>query len=125
MTCGWTTRPHQAGFHQTVHGGLTATVLDEAMAWACGILARRFAYSVEMTVRYHRILSPGTETVCRAELESNPAARLIKTKATLTSGEELIASATGKYMPIRDFTEDAVRKEFGDGAEVILRYLEG
>ena len=123
VTCIWNTQPHQSGFHGTVHGGLTATVLDEAMAWACGILAGRFAYSVEMTMRYHKILSPGMETVCRAELESKPSNRLIKTKATLTCAGELVASATGKYIPIRDFTEDDIRKEFDEGAEVILSYL--
>ena len=122
VQCTWVPRGDQAGFNHAVHGGLTATVLDEAMAWACGILGGRFAYSAEMTVRYHKLLAPNTVTICQAEIES-ASSRLLKTRATLTAGDEVVASATGKYFPIHQFTEAAVRLEFGDGANEILPYL--
>ena len=124
VRCQWEPRLDQTGFHNAVHGGLTATVLDEAMAWACGILAGRFAYSVEMTIRYHKLLTPGEGVACEAILDCAPSARLLKTKATLTSGENVIATAMGKYMPIKGFTADDVQREFGDGAAEILTYLE-
>ena len=51
-------RPEHVGFKQTIHGGLIATVLDEAMVWACGVGAGQFAYSAEMTVRYLKPVRP-------------------------------------------------------------------
>ena len=41
VRCLWEPRRDQTGFYNAVHGGLTATVLDEAVAWACGILGRK------------------------------------------------------------------------------------
>src|SRR5262245_50445488 len=45
-------RREHVGFRQVVHGGLIATVLDEIMAWACGVGANTFAFCAEMSVRY-------------------------------------------------------------------------
>src|SRR5512133_3324230 len=45
-------RAEHAGFRQTVHGGLVATLLDEIMVWACAVQTRRFAFSAELVVRY-------------------------------------------------------------------------
>ena len=33
-------RPEHVGFRETVHGGLIATVLDEAMVWVIGVRGR-------------------------------------------------------------------------------------
>lgn len=124
VRCTWFTRPDQAGFARAVHGGLIATVLDEGMAWACGILGGYFAYSVELKVRFHRVLTPGSEPVCTAALAAPPSSRMMSTTATLALGDVVIASATGKYMPIREFNDGDVRAEFGAGADAILRCLE-
>src|SRR5207245_8937905 len=39
------------GFKQTMHGGIVGTLLDEVMAWACAVHAKRFAYCAELPVR--------------------------------------------------------------------------
>ena len=63
--------PDHAGFKQTVHGGITATVLDEIMVWACAVATRRFAYCAELNVRFLQPLRPGEEALVTGELVNN------------------------------------------------------
>src|SRR6185503_11109173 len=59
----FTPRQEHVGFKQTVHGGLTATVLDEIMVWACAVATKRFAFCAEFTVRFLKPLKPGEEVL--------------------------------------------------------------
>jgi acyl-coenzyme A thioesterase PaaI-like protein len=71
------------GYKGVVHGGLTATLLDEIMTWACAVGAKRFAYC--------------------AELVANRRGRVFEAKAELRDQEgTLLATATGKYLPLKD-----------------------
>ena len=53
VTAVFRPRAEHVGFKRVVHGGLIATVLDEAMVWACGVFCKvqvlsdwmRFSYS--------------------------------------------------------------------------------
>ena len=45
---------HHCGFAGVVHGGLLATVLDEAMTWTATWSIKRFCYAGEMTVRFRQ-----------------------------------------------------------------------
>ena len=44
-------RREHIGFEGVVHGGVLATVLDEAMVWAATWAARRFCVCAELTTR--------------------------------------------------------------------------
>jgi acyl-coenzyme A thioesterase PaaI-like protein len=95
-------RPEHVGFKHTVHGGLISTVLDEIMVWACAVSTRQFGFCAEMTVRFQQPLRPGELAVVTAELVSNRRNRLFEAKAELRGGADtLIATATGKYIPIK------------------------
>ena len=101
VTARFTPRREHAGFKQTMHGGLIATVLDEAMVWACAVQTRRFAFSAEMNVRYLRPVQPGQEVIVAAELVANRRDRIYDTKAELRDAQnQVLATATGKYLPI-------------------------
>lgn len=43
-----------SGAPTVVHGGVTLTVLDEAMAWACIALGGQWAVTTETNTRFHR-----------------------------------------------------------------------
>ena len=89
------------GFQQTVHGGITATVLDEIMVWACAVRTGKFSYCAEMKVRYVSPVRPGEETIATAELVANRRQRLFEAKGELRSlTGQLLATATGKYVPV-------------------------
>jgi uncharacterized protein (TIGR00369 family) len=90
------------GFKETVHGGLTATLLDEIMTWACAVAAKRFAYCAELTVRYLHPVRPGQQLMATAELVSNRRNRLFEAKAELKDqAGTVLASANGKYWPLK------------------------
>jgi uncharacterized protein (TIGR00369 family) len=96
-------RPEHVGFKETVHGGLTATVLDEVMTWACVVGARRFAYCAELNVRYLQPIRPGRRLVARAELVSNRRGRVFEAKGEMEDETgSILATATGKYMPLKE-----------------------
>ena len=95
-------RGDHVGFKETVHGGLTATVLDEIMTWACAVQARRFAYCAELNVRYLRPVRPNRPMVATAELVANRGGRLFEAKAEMRDElGALVATATGKYLPLK------------------------
>lgn len=109
-------RDEHVGFRQTVHGGLTATVLDEIMVWACAVQTKRFAFCAELNVRFLNPVRPGEALVASGELVSNRRGKLLEAKAELRDQAGVVlATASGKYLPIKqgeladmvtDFVED-------------------
>src|SRR5947207_8973523 len=95
-------RAEHAGFKQTVHGGLIATLLDEIMVWACAVQTKRFAFCAELNVRFANPLRPNEEVVASAELVTNRRGKVFEPKAELRNlSGLLLASATGKYLPVK------------------------
>jgi uncharacterized protein (TIGR00369 family) len=109
-------RAEHVGFRQTVHGGLTATLLDEIMVWACAVQTKRFAFCAELNVRFLNPVRPGEALAASGELVSNRRGKLFEAKAELRDQAGVVlATATGKYLPIKqteaakmftDFVED-------------------
>ena len=98
----FTPLPEHCGFQRVIHGGIISTLLDEIMVWACAVGTRQFGFCAEMTVRFQSPLRPGQAAVATAELVANRRNRVFEAKAELRdSTGALLASATGKYLPIR------------------------
>jgi uncharacterized protein (TIGR00369 family) len=117
VQCRFVPRAEHIGFKQVVHGGLIATVLDEIMVWACVVQTRRFAFCAELNIRFQRTARPGEELIAVSKLASNRKDKVFEAKAELkNSAGQVLAGATGKYLPIKqadavematDFVEDA------------------
>jgi len=109
----FTPRAEHIGFMQVVHGGIIATLLDEIMVWACAVRTKRFAFCVELTVRFVRTARPGEETIASAELVENRRNKIFEVNGELkNSAGELLASATGKYLPIKDADAQEMARDF-------------
>jgi acyl-coenzyme A thioesterase PaaI-like protein len=101
-----------AGFKDVIHGGLLSTVLDECMVWACAARTLRFAYCAEMTVRFLRPTVPGTALDVCGRLMEDRRGRVYHARAELTDPAGVVcASATGKYIPIRDIEMEQLRSD--------------
>lgn len=101
------------GFKRTVHGGLTATVLDEIMTWACAVGARRFAYCAELNVRYLKPVRPNLPVLASAEMVVNRRDRLFEAKAELCDeAGTVLANASGKYLPLKDSEASEMGTDF-------------
>lgn len=106
-------RPEHIGFRETVHGGLIATLLDEVMVWACAVRTKKFAYCAELNVRFVTPLRPGQEALAVAELVGDRRGRVFEAKAELRTQAGLTcASATGKYLPIKEATAAEMAADF-------------
>lgn len=98
----FTPRPEHIGFKQVVHGGIAATLLDEIMVWACAVQTKQFAYCAELTVRFLSPLRPGQEVFATGELTANRRNKIFEAKGEIKDRDgKLLASATGKYLPIK------------------------
>jgi uncharacterized protein (TIGR00369 family) len=98
----FTPQPHHIGFEGIVHGGVVATVLDEAMVWAATWQGRRFCVCGEMTVRFRQSPPIGEPLRITAEV-SQYRPRLVQTMGAVTdSAGRTIATASGKYVPLDD-----------------------
>ena len=91
--------PQHVGFEGMVHGGLLATVLDEAMTWAATWKNKRLCYCGELTTRFRNPLRPGQRLRVEALVEfSRPKLVEVAGKIFDHTGR-LAATSSGKYVP--------------------------
>jgi uncharacterized protein (TIGR00369 family) len=110
-----------AGFRQTVHGGLLATVLDEIMVWACAVQTRRFAVCAELVVRFLKPVRPNQELQLTAELVDNRRGRIFVAEAQIRdSAGQVLATASGKYLPIQEAQAAELATDLVGEAEWLL-----
>jgi len=106
-------QPEHVGFKGVIHGGITATILDEIMVWAIGVRTKRFAFCVELNVRYLRHVEPEMELWAEGELMNNRRNRIFEAQGTIRDCKgAALASATGKYMPIKTGDDQKFLEEF-------------
>jgi uncharacterized protein (TIGR00369 family) len=114
--------PEHVGFREVVHGGIISTLLDEIMVWACAVRTRRFAFCAELNVRFLEPLRPGQAGIATAELVADRRGRLFEAKAELrSSAGALLASATGKYLPIKGSSAEEMATDFVGDPSWIFR----
>lgn len=119
-------QPEHVGFREVVHGGIIATLLDEIMVWACAVRTRRFAFCAELNVRFLEPLRPGQMGDASAELAADRRGRLFEAKAELRdSAGILLASATGKYIPIKGSSAEEMASDFVGDATWVFREPSG
>jgi uncharacterized protein (TIGR00369 family) len=88
------------GYSKAVHGGITASLLDEVVGIACGLSANAKCATVELTVTYRRPILEGTEV--RAEgwfVEQK--GKLIFGEGRVVDGEgRVCATARGRFVTL-------------------------
>ena len=127
----FTPRPEHIGFQGVVHGGVLATVLDEAMVWSATWAARRFCVCAELTTRFLREAAVGRALVVETKVESSRS-RLVLTTAAVRDRAcgELVATGSAKYVPVprdrnRAFVSTLVDDPATGDAAGVLRAASG
>lgn len=126
VTTRFTPGTTHIGFTGVAHGGILATVFDEAMVWAATWSGKRFCLCGELTVRFRRPAIVGTALTFVAKVES-ARARLITTTAVATDGAgNVVAEASAKYVPLpddknREFVATLVDEPATAGTATLLR----
>src|SRR6266404_4424632 len=73
VTCSFAPQRHHIGFEGVIHGGVLATVLDEAMVWAATWSGKRFCVCGELNVRYKNVVRIGQSLQVDARIVSSRA----------------------------------------------------
>lgn len=90
-------RPEHVGAGDTLHGGLAATVLDEAMVWA-GILQERvLSVTATLDLRFRKPLYV-TDTITAFGWVEERRGRRLKLSGRLEAGDGVAAEASGLYV---------------------------
>jgi uncharacterized protein (TIGR00369 family) len=115
VSTDFTPTAHHIGFEGIIHGGILATVLDEAMVWAATWGGRRFCVCAEMTVRYLRSAAVGQLLRVEAVLTSDR--KVIQCQGLIRDSQgDTLTTATGKYIRLsnqrnQDFLATLVENE--------------
>lgn len=87
------------GFSNVVHGGLIATVLDEAMAWVVKMHTEEWAFTADCHIRYKSAVAPGNRYMATAGVTES-ARRKILARATFLDQEgKVLAEASATFLP--------------------------
>lgn len=92
---------HYEGYKNIYHGGITSALLDEVMIKA--LLARDiYAMTVEMTVKFHRIIETGQKILFEGEMTAHKGRIYITCGTARDESGAIVASATGKYLAVKE-----------------------
>lgn len=87
------------GWDGILHGGITSTVLDELMAWACNTGDVQ-TVTAELQVRYRRPIPVGASIHGYGKVISRHGRLIIAVSKLFDSRDRLLAEATGKMMVV-------------------------
>jgi|YelNatPaOPRAMG01_1025707.scaffolds.fasta_scaffold00005_20 uncharacterized protein (TIGR00369 family) len=113
----FTPEERHCGFHDWLHGGIIASLLDEAMFWAAAVGLQRMVATASLTLRYHRPVPIG------ARLKVAAGVKYLRRNLAVTEGSllgadgSLHASAEGQYVAIQAEGQD-LTAFFPDDEEV-------
>ena len=88
------------GFLDRTHGGITSSLLDEAMGWATAIRWNRFTYTVELKVRFRRPVPVETPLEVRARVSRHTRRLSFAEARILMADDGILATAEGKFMQV-------------------------
>ena len=97
----WIPKEEYQGWPGVLHGGITATILDEVMAYAIvhqGIMAA----TVEMSVKYCKKIPIGEEILARAWIEKGTKKIFYVRAHIQNKNKEVLAEGSGKYFKMND-----------------------
>jgi acyl-coenzyme A thioesterase PaaI-like protein len=89
--------PHHRGTAGSLHGGVTATALDEIMVWAAILFEDTLAVTATMDVRYRRPLGLEGPLTVAGRVEDRSGSRL-RLGGQIRLEDRVMVEATGLYL---------------------------
>jgi acyl-CoA thioesterase FadM len=91
---------HVRGWSHLSHGGVTTTILDEAMAWACIYFREQFPLTREIKVRFSKPVFIGDQLTVYSWVGEEKGKRQLMLHAEIRNLDgELMATAEGDFAP--------------------------
>jgi uncharacterized protein (TIGR00369 family) len=86
------------GWHNTIHGGIISTILDEVMGWAGIYFLKKITLTQKITVEFKKSLFVGDELKAEASVLNTSGKREALLAGTITNSQgELCAQAEGTF----------------------------
>ena len=101
------------GFSRAVHGGITATLLDEVVGIACGQRTDGKCATVELTVEYKRPVLEGVEVRAEGWYVRRQGKLVLGCGRVIDAEGRVLAVGRGRFLPL---DEEQVRRFVGDDA---------
>jgi acyl-coenzyme A thioesterase PaaI-like protein len=115
------------GLGDVVHGGVVATVFDEAMVWTLYRWRYQPHVTATMTHRFRGTILADTPLVAEAWITADRGRRR-KVEATITAAADpsrVLANASGLYVPVPDGAlDDLTAEQRAEMDELFARYRE-
>jgi acyl-coenzyme A thioesterase PaaI-like protein len=105
----WEPDPDLQGYFDTLHGGIQATMLDEASAWWVYLIAGTAGFTSRLSIRYHRNAKIADSPLFVRAIAKERRRNLVMLEATLFSAEgERYASGDVQFFtyPLKDALEN-------------------
>jgi acyl-coenzyme A thioesterase PaaI-like protein len=102
VTVPYTPMADHIGFEGIIHGGVIATVLDEAMVWAATWAGKRFCVCGELSVRFKESATVGVPLLITARVDLKRSKLIAASGEVARSDGIVLAIATAKYIPLSD-----------------------
>ena len=97
----YVTRDADQGWRHLIHGGLSMTLLDEAMTWSAILSLQRACVAAEITVRLKQPIRTGQSIRVEAWTAASRSSRLASTEGHIVDeAGDLLATGSGKYVPM-------------------------
>jgi acyl-coenzyme A thioesterase PaaI-like protein len=92
IICRWDPNKHFQGFHDILHGGIQATMMDEIASWVVFIMLDTAGVTFQLNTRFRKpvMISKGIITI-RATLVSHQK-RIAEIEARLYDGESILCA---------------------------------
>lgn len=90
-----------AGYAEFVHGGVIATLLDEAQGWALLTFMKHYGVTRSLNVSYRRPAAVGRPVTVRAKLIEREEANIYLHSQLEDERGRLLASAEGHWVAVR------------------------
>lgn len=100
------------GFSRAVHGGITASLLDEVVGVACGQKTDGKCATVELSVTYRRPLLEGVEVRCEGWYLRRHGKLVLGKGHILDPDGKVLATARGRFLPLEAVH---IQRFVGDG----------
>lgn len=102
VVCRSHLRPEYAGYRDFIHGGVVATLLDEAMGWALVHASGNYGVTRNLQVTYRRPVAVDRPIVLRGRVVERDGSSVRLASSVEDERGRILASAEGDWVMVRE-----------------------
>ena len=109
VICNWKPAPEYQGYHNILHGGIQATLMDEIASWTVFVKADNGGVTYNMEIKYKKpVYMDKGDILLKANL-LNSSKRLAKVKVELFDSDgQLCSEAVADFFIVSNQNKDSV-----------------